>query len=94
MSHNINKFAKAHNHARCIDAKTRELLPDYMVELLADPIADEVEEHLIFCRRCREDYLKFLSLRSSARQAKAAGVAAQSYGAIDVRTLLGIDLED
>lgn len=49
-----------------------ELLPDYIAELLADSIEEEVEEHLLDCLHCREKYLKVLSIGNALRRAKGA----------------------
>lgn len=95
MSETLKKFAKAHHHAQCIDTHIRELLPDYMVELLVDTAAEEeVEEHLIFCRRCREDYLKFLGIRSSARHARMTRGDEERLGAGDAELLSRADFKE
>lgn len=70
MSKHPETNTTAHPHDRCINPDMRELLPEYMVELLTDAAAEEVEEHLLFCRYCREDYLKILGMRGRARHAR------------------------
>jgi len=47
------------------------LLPDYIAELLADSIEEEVEDHMLDCFYCREKYLKVLCIGNALRSAKA-----------------------
>jgi hypothetical protein len=94
MSKNLNSTIKAHHHARCTDPDMRELLPDYIVELLADSAACEVEDHLLFCRRCREDYLSILSVRSTAQQAKSAHSHEEKLGAGDAEIMSKANFKD
>lgn len=56
----------------CNSPALGELLPDYIAELLADSIEEEVEDHLLDCLHCRENYLKVLSISNALRSAKAA----------------------
>lgn len=56
----------------CNSSALGELLPDYIAELLADPIEEEVEEHLLDCLHCREQYLKVLSIGNALHRAKVA----------------------
>jgi predicted anti-sigma-YlaC factor YlaD len=47
-----------------------------LADPLESPIAQEVEDHLLECRYCREFFLAVLSMRGEARMVKAtrAGV--------------------
>jgi len=45
-----------------------ELLPDYIAGLLADSVAEEVEEHLLDCLDCRSKHLKILGIAEALCQ--------------------------
>jgi Putative zinc-finger len=76
MNKTQNKIVNAQFEHPCIRPEIGELLPDYIVNLLADWAADEVEEHLLGCRQCRENYLKVISLPGAARAKKERAAAA------------------
>jgi hypothetical protein len=65
MSTNLYKFTKAQAREVCACPAVGERLYDYIVDLLEDPVAEEVEDHLLNCRCCRQEYLKLLSLRGA-----------------------------
>jgi|SRR5205085_2982777 len=56
----------------CNSPEIGELLPEYIADLLADSVAEAVEDHLLDCLYCRENYLKVLSIAEAARRAKGA----------------------
>jgi hypothetical protein len=56
----------------CTSPAMGELLTDYIAELLADSIQEEVEDHLLDCLHCREKHLKVLSIGNALRSAKVA----------------------
>lgn len=62
-----------------------ELLPDYIAELLADSIEEEVEEHLLDCLHCRETYQKVLSIGEALRRTKDARDNASVHAQHDER---------
>jgi hypothetical protein len=41
-------------------------LRDYVLDLLEDLAAEEVEDHLLDCRNCRDRYLKALNILGTA----------------------------
>lgn len=62
---------KAQYREECTCPALGELLMDYVVDLLKDSAAAEVEEHLLDCLHCRETYLKMLSLEGPCRRPEA-----------------------
>jgi hypothetical protein len=50
----------------CTFPALRELLPDYIGDQLGSPAAEALEDHLLECHPCREKYLEYLKLLSSA----------------------------
>lgn len=58
-SNNNNLLAAA----VCSDPAVGSLLPDYIVDLLDDTVAFEVEQHLVDCRSCKQRYLTVLRAR-------------------------------
>lgn len=65
MSTNIRPFNVARSQGECTDVAVGVLLPDYIVELLEEPAAEAVEEHLVTCRHCKERYLTILRARGA-----------------------------
>jgi anti-sigma factor RsiW len=45
-----------------------ELLLDYIVDLLEESVAEEVEDHLLDCAYCEERYQTILNIRSASRR--------------------------
>lgn len=73
----------------CSRPALREQLAVYILNPLTDPAAEEIEEHLLDCRSCRELFLTMLKLRDSERQdrklrAHAAGGGAARSGSAQV----------
>jgi anti-sigma factor RsiW len=56
----------------CIDPAVGSLLPDYIVDLLEEREAEEIEEHLAACHYCKENYLAILRIRYAALKAKTS----------------------
>jgi hypothetical protein len=56
----------------CIKRGVGAIVADYIVGLLEDSEAEDVENHLLECRRCKEKYLLILDLRGSARRLRAS----------------------
>lgn len=74
----------------CVRPDVGDLLPDYIVDLLSDDAAEEVEEHLLLCGNCRRDYLHILSLRETMRKTLSLSPDASSEtkeGGADVRRI-------
>lgn len=65
VSSHFNVEAQVQKECTC--PALSELLPDYIVELLEDTAAVEVEDHLLDCLPCREKYLKMLCLNGVRR---------------------------
>jgi anti-sigma factor RsiW len=88
MSENLDHIAALQITGRCIRPEVGELLADYIVGLLADAKAEELEEHLLFCPRCREDYLKIIRIRSAARAAKTGNGTKEKYATAEGADIL------
>jgi anti-sigma factor RsiW len=56
----------------CVDPAVGAMLPDYIVDLLEEPEAEEVDQHLIDCHHCKGKYLTILRIRYTARNSKTA----------------------
>lgn len=70
MNKSTNKVATVQFPERCTCPALGELLTDYIVDLLTDSAAQEVEKHLLHCRSCNDDYRKILALRETAQARK------------------------
>lgn len=73
-----NQMTGAQFREACICPATGSLLPDYILDLLEDTVAEKVEEHLVNCRSCKETYLTILRIRGAARRKDPARRAANS----------------
>jgi predicted anti-sigma-YlaC factor YlaD len=87
MSDHSNEIVEGECAPGCVNKDIGQLLPDYLVGLLSVSASDEVKEHLLFCRECREHYLKIISLRTAARVQVRAATAAGSSGASGAEVL-------
>ncbi len=47
----------------CADPHISKLIPEYVNNLIADPSANEIENHLLECRHCREFFITLMQLR-------------------------------
>jgi anti-sigma factor RsiW len=70
MSTYVNQTTETQSIEVCTCPAVGALLPDYIVELLEDPVAEKVERHLVDCRHCKEKYLTILRVRGRARNAR------------------------
>lgn len=50
------------------------LLPDYIVDLLDESMAEKVESHLVDCRHCKAGYVTVLRVRRAARKQRIESV--------------------
>jgi anti-sigma factor RsiW len=66
----FNLITETQSREVCTCPSLGARLPDYIVELLEDLAAEEVEDHLLECRHCKERYLTILRIRSAALQAR------------------------
>lgn len=57
---------KSHTVLDCLCPAVGSKLPDYIVDLLPDDDAFEVEQHLAECNHCKERYLLVLRVQSEA----------------------------
>lgn len=64
------KLAQAHVSGTCSNPVVGERVSAYVTDPLGDPSAEEVEDHLLDCRHCRDFFLVLLSLRDEARRTK------------------------
>lgn len=69
----------------CTRPTLGELLPDYILDLLADPAAEELEDHLLECRHCKDKYLTILRVRGAAMRARGQEAAEQDENVEDER---------
>jgi anti-sigma factor RsiW len=69
----FNLITETQSREVCTRPALGELLPDYIVDLLEDPAAEEVEDHLLECRHCKERYLTILRIRGAAIRARRRG---------------------
>ena len=66
MTTNTYRVSEAEFCDSCTFPALRELLPDYLADQLGDAAAERIEDHLLTCRPCREQYLELLKLLGSA----------------------------
>ncbi len=79
------------NEAQASGTCTHPTLGDRLSAYLADPVespaAEEVEDHLLECRYCREFFLMVLSIRGEARMAKKKRAGANGHSSNDEKVL-------
>ncbi len=63
MSTNLYELIEVQAGEGCTAPAVGELLPHYIANLLEDTSAEEVEEHLLDCVRCRKFFLMILNTR-------------------------------
>lgn len=78
MNTNLDRIIEAQAGDSCNSSDVGELLPEYILDLLEDSEAEEVEDHLLDCLHCREKYLNIFGIRSEARRAIASPDAQSS----------------
>ena len=66
MTTQSNNNHKSHIVAVCSCPALGYKLPDYIVDLLDDEEAYQVEQHLVECQGCKENYLAVLRIWSEA----------------------------
>lgn len=69
MNMKQHEFAAAQSSGVCADPVVGERLFIYFSNPLEDPAAEEVEDHLLDCRHCRNILLTMLSLQNETRRA-------------------------
>lgn len=72
MNTSQHKHPVAHVSVSCAKPGIRQHLSIYITDPLDDPLAEEVEDHLLDCRHCREFFMTMLQLRDEARRQKEA----------------------
>jgi hypothetical protein len=70
MNKNHHEFNEAQSDEACTYPHAGGRLADYLADPLESPVAQEVEDHLLECRYCREFFLAVLSIRGEARMVK------------------------
>lgn len=70
MSTNLHSLIEAQSEEVCIDPAVGSLLPDYLVDLLEETAAEQVDQHLLDCHRCKETYLAILRNCYTAQETK------------------------
>jgi anti-sigma factor RsiW len=63
------KSTEAQSAGACTCSPLGELLPDYIIDILEDSVAREVEDHLLDCPPCREKYLKIIAIGDALARA-------------------------
>jgi hypothetical protein len=72
MSTNLHSSIAAQSEEACIDPAVGSLLPDYIVDLLEETAAEQVDQHLIDCQTCKEKYLAILRICHTTCEVKTA----------------------
>jgi hypothetical protein len=54
----------------CLDPAIGSLLPDYIVNLVEESMAEAVERHLVDCRDCQARYFTVLRFQPEAHKSK------------------------
>ncbi len=75
MTTQSNNNQKSHIVAVCSCPTLGCKLPDYIVDLLDEEDAYQVEQHLVECQGCKERYLAVLRIRSEALARRATVTA-------------------
>jgi anti-sigma factor RsiW len=75
MTTQSNNNHKSHIVAVCSCPALGCKLPDYIVDLLDDAEAYQVEQHLVECQGCKERYLTVLRIRGEALARREAVTA-------------------
>jgi hypothetical protein len=68
MNTNVEGFTEVRGGCERPDISGR--LYAYLDDPINEPAADDIEEHLLGCRDCREFFLMTLKLRHAGRQAR------------------------
>jgi Putative zinc-finger len=82
-----HELAEAQVNGACTNPVIREHLSFYITNPLEDPSAEEVEDHLLDCRHCREVFLIMLSVRNEARVSRDKHNGENGRAAHDVKVL-------
>lgn len=69
MTKNLYRINEGEFHDACTFPTLRDLLPDYIADQLGHAASEAVEDHLLACPPCRQTYLEYLKLLSSAYSA-------------------------
>lgn len=75
--------AHVHTEEECTYPVVGALLPDYIVDLLEDSVAEKVERHLVDCRHCKERYVTVLRVRESARRKRIGSAESDDDAIVD-----------
>jgi hypothetical protein len=78
MTTQSNNNHKSHIVAVCSCPVLGSKLPDYIVDLLDDNDAFQVEQHLVECQVCKENYLTVLRVQSEALRKREEITAAEN----------------
>ena len=87
MSTNLHPSIEAQSEEACIDPAVGSLLPDYIVDLLEEEAAEQVDQHLIDCQTCKEKYLAILRICHTAHEAKIVHGDENGRESLDARVL-------
>lgn len=91
MSIHTHPFTEAQSAEACIDPAVGSLLPDYIVDLLEETAAEEVDKHLINCQPCKETYLAILRIRYAPREPQTVQVNGNGHVSNDAKVQKLVD---
>jgi hypothetical protein len=66
----FHQTTEARSKEVCVSPVVGAKVPDYIVELLDESAAEEVEDHMLVCLHCKERYLTVLRLRGAVHRAE------------------------
>lgn len=87
MKNSECKFPKPEFPKACTSPAVGRRLSAYIVGLIEGPEAEELEEHMLGCRSCREFYSVVSSMRGEARKMNNAREGADESAAKGARVL-------
>lgn len=68
----LRESSEAQFCGKCTETSIQEQVFSYLADDLEDSAAEEVEDHLLECRHCREFFLAMLNTRGEASMAQSA----------------------
>lgn len=78
MKTNSSRIVEA-TFRTCMSPALGERVGDYVLNLLEDTEAEAVEDHFIYCRPCREKYLKALTIVDAVPGARSKPSQVQTH---------------
>ena len=69
-----SRTKRSHAGATCTAPQIGSRLPDYIVDLLDDTAAEQVETHLVECQHCKSLYMTVLQIRAARGKRTHEGI--------------------